>query len=68
MTKKMLLEAMKQFDEQTLSVAYMYAKNLVSYGVDVTEKWLTATEQSANLGKAYREGYYDGWVRGGNNE
>lgn len=53
-------EEMKQFDHQILNLAYLYAKSLTSYGVDVTEKWETATEQSANLEKAYRKGFYEG--------
>ena len=56
--KEELLKAMQQFDEQTLSIAYLYAKNFTLYGADVTEKWITATQQSANLERAYRDGYY----------
>lgn len=53
-------EEMEQIDQQTLNLAYLYVKNLVLYGADVTEKWETATEQSANLEKAYRKGFYEG--------
>lgn len=53
-------EEMEQFDPQTLNLAYLYAKSLIAYGANVTEKWETATEQSANLEKAYRKGYYEG--------
>ena len=59
MNKEKLFEAMKQFDEQTLAVAFSYAFNLTFYGVDVTEKWNTATEQSINLHAAYIRGYED---------
>lgn len=53
-------DEMEQFDPQILNLAYLYAKALISYGVNVTEKWETATEQSANLEKAYRKGFYEG--------
>lgn len=63
MTKNKLLEAMRQFDDMTLSTAFVYAENITLFGVDVTKEWLTATEQSANLEKAYRKGYYDALER-----
>ena len=59
MSKQHILEEMSKFDEMTLSTAYIYAKNLTLYGVDVTEKWLTATQNSVALEKAYKKGYYD---------
>lgn len=58
--KHMIMEELNALDYKTLSTAYLYAKNFHSYGVDVTEKWLTATQQSAALSKAYRDGYYYG--------
>ena len=33
------------------------------YGEDVTEKWMTATQNASALGKAYRKGYYDALQR-----
>ena len=58
------------------NLAEMYAKNMVDYGVDVTKAWLTATQQSYALEKAYirgrqyevdrfielRKEYNDGWI------
>lgn len=38
------------------NLAEMYAKNMVDYGVDVTEAWQTATQQSYALEKAYARG------------
>ena len=38
------------------NLAEMYAKNMVDYGVDVTEAWQTATQQSCALEKAYIRG------------
>jgi len=54
-----LLEQLKQLDTQTLSIAYLYAKNFTRYGADVTKAWLTATQQSFYLEKAYSDGYRD---------
>ena len=39
--------------------AYLHAINYTLYGEDVTEKWLTATQNASALEKAYRKGYYD---------
>ena len=50
---------MQQFDERTMAIAFAYAHYMTMLGVNVTEKWDTATEQSANLEQAYRKGYYD---------
>lgn len=44
-----------------VSLAFLYAKNLDRYSVDVSQKWMTAVEQSAALEKAYRRGYYE-WL------
>lgn len=63
MSKDKLLEAMRQFDNMTLSVAFVYAKNLILYGENVTEKWVTATQNASALEKAYRKGYYDALQR-----
>ena len=63
MNKDKLLEAMRQFDNMTLSVAFVYAKNLILYGENVTEKWVTATQNASALEKAYRKGYYDALQR-----
>ena len=63
MSKDKLLEVMRQFDDMTLSIAFVYAKNLTLYGVKVTEKWVTATQNASALEKAYRKGYYDALQR-----
>ena len=46
-----------------LATAYLYATNYTLYGEDVTEKWLTATQNASALEKAYRKGYYDALQR-----
>ena len=58
-SRDFLLEQLQQLDTQTLATAYLYAKNYTRYGVDVTKEWLTATQQSASLEKAYYDGYGD---------
>ena len=51
---------MEQFDERTMATAFAYAHYMMMLGVNITEKWDTVTQQSANLEQAYRKGYYDG--------
>lgn len=57
--KEVLLKELAKEDLQVLALAYVYAKNLQMYGEDVTEKWLTATQNASALEKAYNKGYYD---------
>ena len=46
-----------------IATAYLHAINYTLYGVDVTEKWLTATQNASALEKAYRKGCYDAMER-----
>lgn len=57
--KEALLEELSREDLQVLSLAYVYAKNLQLYGIDVTKAISSATENVMMLEKAYRHGYYD---------
>jgi hypothetical protein len=57
-TKKLIDELLKM-PPMVIETAYLYAINHKMYGEDVTEKWLTATQNSRNLELAYREGYHD---------
>ena len=57
--KQALIDLLKDMPIQTLQIAYLYAKNYSEYGEDVTRTWITATENSSALEKAYRKGYYD---------
>ena len=54
-----MLEELAKEDLQVLSLAYMYAKNLQIYGVDITKAISSATENLAIMDKAYKQGYYD---------
>jgi len=56
---KRLIEELSKMPPMVIATAYLHAINYTLYGEDVTEKWLTATAQSAILEKAYRKGYYD---------
>lgn len=60
MTKEQLAQWLVELDENVLQVAIMYAENYLKYGVDVTEKWDTATKQQWSLERAERYGYAEG--------
>ena len=60
---KRLIDELSKMPPMVLATAYLHALNYTLYGVDVTEKWLTATEQATILEKAYRKGYYDALQR-----
>jgi hypothetical protein len=55
--QKMLDELSKDYNK--LAIAYVYAKNYLEYGVDVTQVWDTVTLNTANLEKAYAKGRRD---------
>lgn len=55
--KDKILEELTRADTMLLHTAYLYAKNFIQYGVDVTCVWDTATKQSFALEKAYMDGY-----------
>lgn len=56
---KQLIDELSKMPPMVLATAYLHAINYTLYGEDVTEKWLTATQNARALEKAYREGYYD---------
>lgn len=60
---KYLLNELSKMPPMVIATAYVYATNYTTYGEDVTEKWVTATQNSAALEKAYRKGYYDALQR-----
>lgn len=61
--RKQLLDELSKMPPMVIATAYLHAINYTKYGVDVTEKWLTAVQQSSALEKAYHEGYYDALQR-----
>ena len=58
-----LINWLLEYDETTLKVAIMYATNYLQYGVDITEKWNTATKQACALHYAEQRGYAEGIKR-----
>lgn len=57
--EKQLLDELLKMTTMVIETAYLYAINITSYGVDVTEKWLTATQNASAMERAYRKGYYN---------
>ena len=56
---KRLIDELSKMPPMVIATAYLYAINYTLYGEDVTEKWVTATQNASALEKAYREGYHD---------
>lgn len=57
--KERLLALLAEEDEFVLAQAYIYAKNLHTFGINVSEKWETVTQQSEALNRAYLQGRYE---------
>lgn len=55
--RKQLIEELSKMPPMVIATAYLHAINYTLYGVDVTEKWLTATQNASALEQAYRKGY-----------
>lgn len=56
---KQLIEELSKMPPMVIATAYLHAINYTLYGVDVTEKWVTSTQQACALEKACQKGYYD---------
>ena len=59
MEKQDIIDALSYYDKHILETALAYAINLWDYGVDVTQKWETATANAYALDNAYRIGFAD---------
>ena len=57
--KQLMLEYLSHESEQVIALAYVYAKNLCEYGVDVTKEIYSAVAQQAALHNAYLKGRDD---------
>ena len=57
--KQAMLDLLAEENEQVVALAFMYAKNMQNYGVDVTKAWDSAVQQSAALYEAYTRGRMD---------
>ena len=65
MTKEnYIINKLSKLPPMVIEIAYLYAINITTYGVDVTEKWLTVTQQAYALEQAYKKGYYEGRTDG----
>ena len=60
---KQLINELSKMPPMVIATAYLHAINYTLYGEDVTEKWVTATQNASALEKAYRHGYYDAMQR-----
>lgn len=56
---KRLIDELSKMPPMVIATAYLHAINYTLYGLDVTEKWETATQNASALEIAYRKGYYD---------
>ena len=57
---KRLIDELSKMPPMVIATAYLHAINYTLYGENVTEKWVTATQNASALEKAYSKGYYDG--------
>lgn len=60
---KLLIDELSKMPPMVIATAYVHAISYTRYGVDVTEKWVTATQNAAALEQAYNKGYYDALQR-----
>ena len=56
---RLLINELSKMPPMVIETAYLYATKLTLYGVDVTEKLVTATQNANALEKAYNKGYYE---------
>lgn len=61
--RKQLIDELTKMPPMVIATAYLHAINYTLYGEDVTEKWVTAVQQTSVLEKAYKKGYYDALQR-----
>ena len=60
---KQLIDELSKMPPKVIATAYLHAINYTLYGEDVTEKWVTAIQNTSALEKAYQKGYYDALQR-----
>lgn len=60
---KQLIDELSKMPSMVIATAYLHAINYTLYGEDVTEKWVTATQNAMTLEKAYNKGYHDALQR-----
>ena len=57
--RDVLLKELETAPDDVLALAYLHSLNYTMFGVDITEKWETATQNMAQMQKAYEKGYRD---------
>lgn len=57
--KKRILEDLSQYSLAVITLAHLYATNFEAVGADVTQRWVTAQQQTEILQAAYNQGYED---------
>lgn len=62
-SNKQLIDELSKMPPMVIATAYLHAINYTLYGEDVTQKWVTAVQNTSALEKAYRKGYYDALQR-----
>lgn len=60
---KQIIDKLSKMSPMIIATAYLQAVNLVEYGEDVTQEWVTAVQNTSALEKAYQKGYYDALQR-----
>lgn len=59
--KQKLLDSLSEEPTMVLSTAYVYAKNYVRYGEDITKAWTTAVQQTSILEKARQKAWAEAY-------
>ena len=59
--KQQLLDKLSEEPLMVLSTAYVYAKNYVIYGEDITKAWTTAVQQASILEKARQQAWAEAY-------
>lgn len=62
---KQLIDELARMSPEIVELAYLNAINYTLYGIDITEKMETASQNAAALEKAYHEGYNSALARCG---
>ncbi len=59
--KQALLDLLSEESIQVLQVAYIYAKNYVMYGEDITKEWTTAVQQASIIEQVRQKAWVEAY-------
>ena len=62
--KKEMLEELEKESLSTICLACLYAKKFEETGMDITERWATAEQQTEIIQRFFYEGYEKGLIEG----